>query len=71
MSGTAASLTVKASDSTSGQTPTFTASGLPAATPLVGYSGLCLDVHADSDAAGTAVDVYICNGTNGQQWSLP
>ena len=120
LAGVAASLAVEASDSTSGQTPTFTATGLPtgvsisgsgtvsgtptaagsstvtvtakdadgaqagtsfvwtvepaaagiAATPLIGYGGLCLDAHADSNAPGTAVDVYICNGTNGQQWTV-
>ncbi|MBR7837221.1 glycoside hydrolase family 3 C-terminal domain-containing protein [Actinospica durhamensis] len=117
--GTAVSVQASASDSTSGQTPTFTASGLPAglsisasglitgtpttagtstvsvtaqdangaratttftwtvvaatagiaATPLVGYAGLCLDIASDSNADATKVDVYTCNGTDGQQWT--
>jgi beta-glucosidase len=41
-----------------------------AATPLVGYKGLCLDVAADSNTDGTKVEVFTCNGTNGQQWTL-
>ena len=40
-----------------------------ATTPLVGYDGLCLDVTSDNNTNGTAVDVYTCNGTNGQQWT--
>ncbi|WP_051451077.1 glycoside hydrolase family 3 C-terminal domain-containing protein [Actinospica robiniae] len=117
--GTAVSVQLAASDSTSGQTATYTASGLPsglsisssglitgtpttagtstvtvtakdgngaqasttftwtvvastggiAATPLVGYTGLCLDIAADSNADATKVEVYTCNGTNGQQWT--
>jgi beta-glucosidase len=120
LAGSAVSLQVAAQDSTSGQTPTFTASSLPAgvsisasglltgtpttagtststvtatdadgatasttftwtvepstagiaATPLVGYDGLCLDLASDNNTAGSVVDVYTCNGTNGQQWTL-
>jgi beta-glucosidase len=40
-----------------------------APTPLVGYQGLCLDVASDSNTDGSKVDVYTCNGTNGQQWT--
>jgi len=119
LAGTPVSLQLSASDSTGGQTPAFTATGLPAgtsisgsgaitgtpttagtstvavtaedgdgalattsfvwtvepasagiaATPLVGYQGLCLDVASDSNTPGTKVDVYTCNGTDGQQWT--
>ena len=119
LAGTPVSLPVKATDSTAGQTPAFTATGLPAGTsisssgtvtgtpttpgtstvqvtaedgdgalasssfvwtvepagtalpaaPLNGYQGLCLDVTSDNNTPGTAVDVYTCNGTDGQQWS--
>lgn len=41
-----------------------------AATPLVGYQGLCLDLAGDSNADGAKVDIYTCNGTNGQQWTI-
>ena len=40
-----------------------------ATTPLVGYQGLCLDLTGDSNTDGTKVEVYTCNGTNGQQWT--
>ncbi|MBV9447397.1 MAG: glycoside hydrolase family 3 C-terminal domain-containing protein [Streptosporangiaceae bacterium] len=119
LAGTAVSVPVSATDSTGGQSPTFTATGLPAGTsisgsgtisgtpvtpgtstvtvtakdgtgasastsftwmvlpsgdnvpttPLVGYKGLCLDITGDNNTNGTAVDIYTCNGTNGQQWT--
>jgi beta-glucosidase len=119
LAGAAVSVPVTASDSNSGQTPTFTATGLPAgtsvssagtisgtpttagtstvtvtaqdstgaqasttfvwtvlpstdgiaSTPLVGFGGLCLDLTTDNNTNGTAVDVYTCNGTDGQQWT--
>jgi len=121
LTGVTASVPVSASDSTSGQTLSYSATGLPAgtsissangtitgtpatpgtatvtvtakdgtgafattsfvwtvepaadgiaATPLVGYQGLCLDLAADSNADGAKVDIYTCNGTNGQQWTI-
>jgi beta-glucosidase len=44
------------------------AAALPA-TPLIGYGGLCLDLASDSNTPGSVVDVYTCNGTNGQEWT--
>jgi beta-glucosidase len=120
LAGTAVSVQVSANDSTVGQTPAFTASGLPAglsisssglitgdpttagtstvtviaqdgngaqastsfvwtvepaadgiaATPLVGNGGLCLDLSSDNNTDGTKVDIYTCNGTDGQQWTI-
>ncbi len=119
IAGHAVSVPVAAGDSTSGQSLTFTATGLPAGTsisgsgtitgtpatagtstvtvtaadgtgasastsftwtvapagsglitaPLVGYQGLCLDLTGDSNTNGTKVEIYTCNGTNGQQWT--
>src|SRR5579859_1598009 len=119
LAGTPVSVPVQASDSTSGQTLSFTATSLPAGTsisssgtisgtptragtstvtvtatdgtgafastsftwtvapagdgiattPLVGYQGLCLDVAGDNNTNGTKVQIYTCNGTNGQQWT--
>jgi beta-glucosidase len=113
------SVPVTAHDSTGGQTPTFSATGLPAGlsissggtitgtpntagtstvtvtaqdgngalapatftwtvapagsglltAPLVGYQGLCLDLTGDGNADGTKVEIYTCNGTDGQQWT--
>ncbi|MEE4542450.1 glycoside hydrolase family 3 C-terminal domain-containing protein [Streptomyces sp. V4-01] len=119
LTGSAVSVQVAAADTTAGQTPTFTATGLPAGlslsssgtitgTPtqagtttvdvtardaagaqsgvsfvwtvvpansvlsgqLVGYQGLCLDVAGANSADKTKVDVYTCNGTGAQQWTL-
>ena len=119
IAGTAVSVPVSAADSTSGQSPSFSATGLPAGTsisgsgtitgtpstagtstvtvtahdgtgasastsftwtvvpagsgvattPLVGYQGLCLDLAGDSNTNGTKVEIYTCNGTDGQQWT--
>jgi beta-glucosidase len=119
LAGTPVSVPVSASDSNSGQTLSYSATGLPAgtsisastgtitgtptasgtstvtvtgqdgtgafattsftwtveiggiaATPLVGYQGLCLDLAGDSNADGAKVEIYTCNGTNGQQWTI-
>jgi beta-glucosidase len=43
-------------------------SGLVTA-PLVGYQGLCLDLTGDNNTDGSKVEIYTCNGTNGQQWT--
>ena len=37
---------------------------------VAGYQGLCLDVRAANSADGTPVQVYTCNGTNAQQWTV-
>ncbi len=119
--GAAVSVPVTASDTTAGQTLTFTATGLPAGvsisssgtitgtpatagtstvtvtakdgngalastsfvwtvTPagsgtaatgaVVGYGGLCLDVRSASNVDGTPVQVYTCNSTNAQSWTV-
>ncbi|MGH3167526.1 MAG: ricin-type beta-trefoil lectin domain protein [Trebonia sp.] len=68
-------VTVTARDGNGAQAAaTFTWTVLPSAdgiatTPLVGYEGLCLDITSDNNTNGTAVDVYTCNGTDGQQWT--
>ena len=120
LAGTSVNLSLSASDNNSGQSVTYSASGLPAGlslnassgaitgtpstagtstvtvtakdgtgatasqsfvwtvepstagiptTPLVGYQGLCLDVAGDNNSPGTKVEVYTCNGTDGQQWT--
>jgi hypothetical protein len=37
---------------------------------VVGYGGLCLDVRGASSANFTPVQVYTCNGTPAQQWTV-
>ena len=38
--------------------------------PITGYQGLCMDVRGASSADLTPVQVYTCNGTNAQQWTV-
>jgi glucosylceramidase len=55
---------------------TFTWSGTQAGGPSAktgtfhGLAGKCLDVAGAGSANGTAVDLYDCNGTGAQQWSV-
>ncbi|GAA3113886.1 chitinase [Streptomyces echinatus] len=49
----------------------FTASPAQAATGTVtGLAGKCLDVAGAASADGTPVQLYDCNGTNAQQWTV-
>ena len=38
--------------------------------PVTGYNGLCLDVRGANSANFTPVQVYTCNGTTAQQWTV-
>ncbi len=38
--------------------------------PITGIGGKCVDVAAASSANGTAIQLYTCNGTNAQQWTV-
>ncbi|GLY73137.1 ricin-type beta-trefoil lectin domain protein [Actinoallomurus iriomotensis] len=37
---------------------------------ITGYGGKCVDVASASSANGTAVQLYDCNGTTAQQWTV-
>jgi chitinase len=37
---------------------------------ITGYGGKCVDVNAASSANGTAVQLYDCNGSAAQQWTV-
>jgi hypothetical protein len=37
---------------------------------VTGYEGLCLDDRSASTTPGNPVQVYTCNGTNAQQWTV-
>jgi chitosanase len=41
-----------------------------AAGPVVGLAGKCVDVNAANNANGTAVQLYTCNQTNAQIWTV-
>jgi hypothetical protein len=52
-------------------TPTPTPSSSSGATgPITGYDGLCVDVRGANSADFTPVQVYTCNGTDAQQWTV-
>lgn len=38
--------------------------------PIVGIGGKCVDVRGGSSASGTAVQIYTCNRTAAQQWTV-
>ncbi|OLE28554.1 MAG: hypothetical protein AUG44_07130 [Actinobacteria bacterium 13_1_20CM_3_71_11] len=38
--------------------------------PITGNGGKCVDVRAANNANGTPVQLYDCNGTNAQQWTV-
>ncbi|MYV54601.1 hypothetical protein GT042_19220 [Streptomyces sp. SID3212] len=38
--------------------------------PIRGFGGKCVDVNAASTADGTAVQLYDCNGTTAQNWTV-
>jgi hypothetical protein len=38
--------------------------------PITGYQGLCVDVRGANTANFTPVQVYTCNSTNAQQWTV-
>jgi chitinase len=44
--------------------------GSAGAGPITGYAGLCVDVRSASSANFTPVQVYTCNGTSAQQWTV-
>jgi chitinase len=50
---------------TGGGTPPPSGSG-----PITGYQGLCLDDRSASTANFNAIQVYTCNGTNAQTWTV-
>jgi glucosylceramidase len=37
---------------------------------ITGYGGKCVDVAGATPANGTRVQLYTCNGTNAQQWTV-
>ncbi|MEV6693610.1 glycosyl hydrolase family 18 protein [Micromonospora sp. NPDC051196] len=38
--------------------------------PITGIAGKCVDVAAANTANGTAIQLYTCNGTNAQRWTV-
>jgi hypothetical protein len=44
--------------------------GTGSGSQITGYGGLCVDVRSDSNANSTPVQIYTCNGTTAQQWTV-
>jgi hypothetical protein len=42
----------------------------PGSGPIVGYAGLCVDDRSSSTANFNPIQVYTCNGTGAQQWTV-
>ena len=42
----------------------------PGSGPITGYQGLCLDDRSASTALFNPIQVYTCNGTNAQTWTV-
>jgi hypothetical protein len=66
--GLAAAATVLAAAGI-GVAATSTASAA-AAGQITGYGGKCVDVAGAGSANGTQIQLYSCNGTNAQQWTV-
>ncbi|MFI7388181.1 lectin [Streptomyces sp. NPDC049813] len=63
--GALATALLAASASALATTPASAATGT-----ITGLGGKCLDVAAANSANGTAVQLYDCNGTTAQQWTV-
>jgi hypothetical protein len=61
---------VAAYETGSGSTGTGGSGGSGATGPIVGYGGLCIDDRSASTANSNPVQVYTCNGTAAQQWTV-
>jgi hypothetical protein len=69
--GTMSVAYVAAYQTGSGSTGTGGGGGGSSATgPIVGYGGLCVDDRSASTANFNPVQVYTCNGTAAQQWTV-
>src|ERR1700728_3929840 len=47
-----------------------TAATVGATGPITGYEGLCLDDRSASTADFNPIQVYTCNGTDAQDWTV-
>jgi hypothetical protein len=68
--GTMSVAYVAAYQTGSGSTGTGGGGGSSATGPIVGYGGLCIDDRSASTANFNPVQVYTCNGTAAQQWTV-
>ena len=69
-SGGTMSVAYVAAYSTSGSGGGGGGGGTGTTGPITGYQGLCVDVRGANSANFTPVQVYTCNNTNAQQWTV-
>ncbi|MCW2935293.1 MAG: Ricin lectin, partial [Actinomycetia bacterium] len=69
-SGGTMSVAYVAAYSTSGSGGGGGGGGTGATGPITGYDGLCVDVRGANSANSTPVQVYTCNGTSAQSWTV-
>ena len=68
--GTTATMTVTTSAGTSGTANVAITSATPPVGAVTGYQGLCLDDRGALTANYNPIQVYTCNNTNAQQWTV-
>src|SRR5437867_6573715 len=49
---------------------TVTAASAAAVGPITGFGGKCVDVAGANTANGTQIQLFTCNGSNAQQWTV-
>jgi hypothetical protein len=68
--GTTANISVTTSAGTSGTTTVAIGNASPPPGPITGYDGLCLDDSQASTADYNPIQVYTCNSTSAQTWTV-
>ena len=68
--GTTANITVTTSAGTSNTTGVAITSATPPTGAITGYQGLCLDDRGALTTDYNPIQVYTCNNTNAQQWTV-
>jgi len=68
--GTTADITVTTAAGTSGTTPVTIGATAPPTGAVTGYQGLCLDDRGALTTDYNPIQVYTCNGTSAQQWTV-
>jgi hypothetical protein len=65
--------TITANDGKGARTVTFTGKGVTTAKtgPITGLGGKCLDIKSALQTEGTPVQLYTCNGSRAQSWTVP
>jgi len=70
--GSTATVSVTANGTTSNaeNVPIAPAAAVGTTGAVTGYQGMCLDDSGAKTADGTPIDIYTCNSTNAQNWTV-